>query len=160
MGAIGQAIAHRAQAFGLEIKWFGPRAKPDVAFPHEPDLIKLADWADILAVSARGDQTGLVNADVIKALGSDGILINISRGTVIDEDAVIAALKSGALGGAGLDVFQDEPTPVERWADVPNCTLTPHLGGGTREALYAGSQNVLENIRRFYAGEALLTPLE
>ena len=157
-GAIGKAIGARAQAFGMEIKWFGPRAKPDAAFPYEPDLKALATWADILAVSTRGDQTGLISKEIIAALGSDGILVNISRGNVVDEDALIAALKSGALGGAGLDVFQQEPTPPARWADVPNTTLTPHLGGGTREALYEGSQNVLENLRRFYAGEPLLTP--
>lgn len=159
MGAIGQAIAHRAAAFGLEIKWFGPRAKSEIAHAYEPDLLKLAEWSDILAIAARGDQAGLITADVIKALGSDGILVNISRGTLVDEDALIAALKSGALGGAGLDVFHEEPTPAVRWEGVPNTTLTPHLGGGTREALYAGSQNVLENLRRFYAGEPLLTPL-
>jgi lactate dehydrogenase-like 2-hydroxyacid dehydrogenase len=158
-GAIGQSIAHRAEAFGLEIKWFGPRAKPDVAHAYEPHLLKLAEWSDILAIAARGDQAGLITADIIKALGSDGILINISRGSLVDEDALIAALKSGALGGAGLDVFQEEPTPAVRWENVPNTTLTPHLGGGTREALYAGSQNVMENLRRFYAGEPLLTPL-
>ena len=77
----------------------------------------------------------LISAEIIHALGSDGVLINISRGNVIDEQALITALKSGALGGAGLDVFVEEPAPVERWKDVPNCTLTPHLGGGTREAI-------------------------
>jgi len=161
MGAIGQAIADRAKAFGLEIKWYGPRAKPDISYAYEPDLMKLAEWCDVLAIAARGDKTteGIVNADVIKAVGADGIIINISRGSVIDEDALIAALKSGALGGAGLDVFMEEPTPTSRWADVPNTTLTPHLGGGTREALWEGSQNVLENLRRFHAGEPLLTPL-
>ena len=102
---------------------------------------------------------GIITADVIKALGPDGILVNISRGPLVDEDALIAALKSGALGGAGLDVFQEEPTPAVRWEGVPNTTLTPHLGGGTREALYAGSQNVLENLRRFYANEPLLSPV-
>lgn len=159
MGAIGQAIAARAAPFGLEIKWHGPRPKPDIALPYEPELLKLAEWADVLAVAARGDQTGLISADIIHALGSNGILVNISRGNVVDEDALIAALKSGALGGAGLDVFQQEPTPAARWADVPNVTLTPHLGGGTREALREGAQNVLENLRRFYAGEDLLTPV-
>lgn len=161
MGAIGQAIADRAKAFGIEIKWYGPRAKPDVPYAYEPDLLKLADWAEVLAVSARGDKSTekIINADIIKALGGDGVLVNVSRGNVIDEEALIAALKSGALGGAGLDVFVEEPTPVARWAGVPNCTLTPHLGGGTREALWEGSQNVLENLRRFYAGEPLLTPL-
>lgn len=161
MGAIGHAIADRAKAFGIEIKWYGPRAKPDVPYAYEPDLLKLADWAEVLAVSPRGDKSTekIINADVIKALGSDGVLVNVSRGNVIDEEALIAALKSGALGGAGLDVFVEEPTPVARWAGVPNCTLTPHLGGGTREALWEGSQNVLENLRRFFAGEPLLTPL-
>lgn len=162
MGAIGAAIAHRAAAFGMEIKWYGPRAKPDVKYAYEPDLLKLAEWCSVLAVAARGDKTteGIIDADVIKAVGSDGVIVNISRGVVIDEDALIAALKSGALGGAGLDVFMQEPTPVERWKNVPNTTLTPHLGGATREALYQGSQNVLENLRRFYAGEELLTPLK
>ena len=161
MGAIGQAIADRAKAFGIEIKWYGPRAKPDVPYAYEPDLLKLADWAEVLAVSARGDKSTekIINADIIKALGGDGVHDNVSRGNVIDEEALIAALKSGALGSAGLDVFVEEPTPVARWAGVPNCTLTPHLGGGTREALWEGSQNVLENLRRFYAGEPLLTPL-
>jgi lactate dehydrogenase-like 2-hydroxyacid dehydrogenase len=96
---------------------------------------------------------------VIKALGPDGILVNISRGGVVDEDALISALKSGALGGAGLDVFLQEPTPAARWEGVPNTTLLPHIGGGTRESLYAGSQNAMENLRRFFAGEDLLTPL-
>jgi lactate dehydrogenase-like 2-hydroxyacid dehydrogenase len=162
MGSIGAAIAQRAQSFGFEIKWYGPRAKAGVAFAYEPDLNALAEWADVLAISARGDKSTekLVNADILKALGSDGILINVSRGNVVDEDALIAALKSGALAGAGLDVFVEEPTPAARWAEVPNATLTPHLGGGTREALYAGSQNVLENLRRAIAGEPLATPLQ
>jgi hydroxypyruvate reductase len=161
MGAIGSAIAHRAQAFGMEIKWYGPRAKPNVAYAYEPSLKRLAEWCDVLAVAARGDKAteGIIDAEIIKAVGGDGIIVNISRGSVIDEDALIAALKSGALGGAGLDVFVEEPTPVERWRGVPNTTLTPHLGGATREALYEGSQNVLENLRRFYAGEELLTAL-
>lgn len=159
LGAIGSAIAHRAEAFGMEIKWTGPRAKPDVRHVYEPDLLTLAEWCDILAVAARGDQTGLINAEIIKAVGPDGIIVNISRGGVIDEDAMIAALRSGELGGAGLDVFAEEPTPADRWRDVPNTTLTPHLGGATRESLYEGSQNVLENLRRFYVGEDLLTPL-
>jgi hydroxypyruvate reductase len=162
MGAIGQAVATRASGFGLEIRWFGPRAKASIAHPYEAELIALASWADILAVCARGDKATekLIDARVIEALGSDGLLINISRGSVIDEDALIAALKAGKLGGAGLDVFEQEPTPAERWRDVPNTTLTPHLGGGTREALYAGSQNVLENLRRALAGEPLLTPVQ
>jgi lactate dehydrogenase-like 2-hydroxyacid dehydrogenase len=162
LGAIGQALAVRAEACGMEIRWAGPRPKPDAAWPYEPDLIKLAKWADILAVCVRGDPSTvkLINADVIKALGGDGILVNVSRGNVVDEDALIAALKSGGLYGAGLDVFEEEPTPPEKWAGIPNVTLTPHLGGGTREALVMGAMNVMENLRRHFAGEPLLTPVE
>lgn len=161
MGAIGQAIAARAEPFGFEIKWTGPRAKPDIAHGYEPSLLKLAEWADILALCPRADKTteGMVTAAVIEALGPEGILINVSRGSVVDEDALIAALKAGKLGGAGLDVFTEEPTPVARWADVPNTTLLPHIGGHTSAALFLGAQNVLENLRRHFAGEPLLTPV-
>ena len=113
MGAIGQAIARRAQGFGMDIKWNGPRAKPDIAQAYEPDLTKLAAWADILAVAARGDQPGLIDAGVIAALGEQGYLVNISRGSVVDESAVIAALKTGAVGGAGKEEFAQEPTPAQ-----------------------------------------------
>jgi hydroxypyruvate reductase len=162
MGAIGQAIAARAEAFGLKIRWHGPRRKAEVAHEYESDLHALARWADILAVAARGDASTrqIIDARVIEALGPEGLLVNVSRGSVVDENALISSLKNGRLGGAGLDVFEQEPTPVARWRDVPNTTLTPHLGGGTREALYEGSQNVLENLRRYFAGEPLLTPLD
>ena len=161
LGAIGQALAVRAEACGMEISWTGPRPKPDAPWPFEPDLVKLARWADILAVCVRGDDStvNLIDSEVIKALGGDGILINVSRGNVIDEDALIAALKSGALYGAGLDVYAEEPTPPEKWAGLANVTLTPHLGGGTREALVMGAMNVMENLRRHFAGEPLLTPV-
>lgn len=161
MGAIGAALAVRAQAFGMDIAWTGPRAKPDIAQRYEPDLAALARASDVLAITARGDKSTekLISADIIATLGDNGLLINVSRGSVVDEDALIAALKTGKLGGAGLDVFAEEPTPASRWADVPNLIATPHLGGGTREALFAGAQNVMENLRRHFAGEELLTPL-
>ncbi len=161
MGAIGQAIAARAAPFGLEIKWTGPRAKPDIAYGYEPDLVALASWADILTLCPRADKTteGMVSAKVIEALDDDGILVNVSRGSVVDEAALIAALKAGKLAAAGLDVFEEEPTPVSRWADVPNTTLLPHIGGHTSAALFMGAQNVMENLRRHFANEPLLTPL-
>ena len=110
-GYVAQGVA---RTLGMEVRWCGPRPKPDAACPYEPDLVKLAEWADVLAIAARGDRTTekIVNAEVINALGAEGIIVNISRGSVIDEDAMIAALKSGALGGAGLDVFVTEPTPA------------------------------------------------
>ena len=160
MGAIGRAIAARAAPFGVEIKWHGPRAKPDVAYAYEPSLLALAEWCDILILSVRaGTETeNIIDARILEAIGGEGLLINVSRGSVVDEDALIAALKSGTLGGAGLDVFVEEPTPAERWRDVPNVTLLPHLGGNTRDALIAGVINVSENVRRHFAGEPLLTP--
>jgi len=158
LGAIGDAVARRAAAFGMEIAWNGPRPK-QVAWRYEPDLLSLATWADVLVMALRPDPgtEKMINADVLKALGGDGMLINVSRGSVIDEDALIAALRSGALGSAGLDVFETEPTSADRWPDVPNTTLTPHFGGGTRESIMESAQLVLENLRRHFAGEALAT---
>ena len=161
LGAIGLALAARAVAHGLDVRWTGPRPKPDAPYSFESDLQTLAAWSDILAVCAPGGPAtdGLIDARTIAALGPNGILINVARGSLVDEDALIAALKSGQLGGAGLDVFAQEPTPPARWADVPNVTLTPHLGGATREAIIESAQLVLENVRRFFAGEPLATPL-
>jgi lactate dehydrogenase-like 2-hydroxyacid dehydrogenase len=161
MGAIGQAIADRAKAMKMEIAWYGPRPKPDLLHRYEPDLVALATWADVLTIAAPGgkDTEGLVDARVIQALGDQGILVNIARGSVVDEDALLAALKAGRLFGAGLDVFWQEPTPPERWANVGNVMLTPHLGGGTAASVFGATQNALENLRRHFAGEPLFTPL-
>ncbi|MBI1251278.1 MAG: 2-hydroxyacid dehydrogenase [Alphaproteobacteria bacterium] len=160
-GAIGSAIATRAAGFGLDIRWTGPRPKADAPYPFEPSLLALAEWADILAIAVRADASTekLIDARVLEALGSEGVVINISRGSVIDEDALIAALKARQLGGAGLDVFEEEPTPPARWADVPNVTLTPHLGGGVREALIEFNRITFDNLRRHFAGEPPATPV-
>ncbi|MBI1186624.1 MAG: 2-hydroxyacid dehydrogenase [Alphaproteobacteria bacterium] len=161
MGAIGASIAARAAPFGLEVRWHGPRAKDDVPYPYEADLLALATWADILAVACRADASTekLIDARIIAALGAEGVLINVSRGSVVDEDALIEALKARALYGAGLDVFAEEPTPAARWSDVPNVTLTPHLAGGTRDSIIASGRLVAENLRRHFAGEPLATPV-
>ena len=138
-----------------------PRPKPESGFRYEPDLLKLASWADALAIATPGGKATekLIDAPVLAALGEEGILINVARGSIVDEDALITALRAGKLFGAGLDVFEQEPTPPARWAEFDNVMLTPHLGGGTREALIGTTQNALENLRRHFAGEPLLTPL-
>ncbi len=161
LGAIGSAFAARAEGFGVEIAWTGPRAKPETGYRFEPSLLELAKWADILCVCTRADPgtEKMIGEAVLRALGKDGVLINISRGSVVDEDALIALLKSGELGGAGLDVFQREPTPAERWKDVPNTTLTPHFGGGTRESLQDNFALCAENIRLFFEGKPVKTPV-
>ncbi len=162
LGAIGRAIAERAQGFRLETRWTGPRPKPDAPYPYEPDLEALAAWADILVTAnpALPGTEKMIDARVLKALGPQGIFVNIGRGSLVDEDALIAALNAGELGGAGLDVFAQEPTPAARWANVKNITMTPHIGGGSVESLIAAGQLALENVRLFFAGEPVKTPVK
>jgi lactate dehydrogenase-like 2-hydroxyacid dehydrogenase len=156
-GAIGQAAARRLDAFGPQIRWTGPRYK-ETPYPYVPDLLGLATWADILLVTARADRSnvGLVGGAVFEQLGPNGMVANVSRGSIIDEDALIAALKSGRLGGAALDVFETEPTPGSRWADVPNTVLSPHVGGYATGVRGGIVQLVQSNLRAYFAGSALI----
>jgi lactate dehydrogenase-like 2-hydroxyacid dehydrogenase len=153
LGSIGRAVARRVAAFGPEIRWTGPHRK-DTPFPYCPDLLELADWADILLVTARADSSnlGLINGPVFDRLGPTGIVANVSRGTIMDEDALIDALKAGRLGGTALDVFESEPTPASRWEGVPNTVLSPHVGGFTTGVRRGIQQLVLSNLRAFFSG--------
>lgn len=158
LGHIGEAVAKRLNAFGMPILWWGPNPK-ESRWTRSQSLLQLARDSDALMVCTRGDATGLITAEVIEAVGARGCIVNISRGSVIDEDALIAALKEGRLGMAGLDVFAEEPTPPERWADVPNTVLTPHTAGGTLESIPQMVGMTIENLRRFFHGEPLATPV-
>jgi lactate dehydrogenase-like 2-hydroxyacid dehydrogenase len=157
LGAIGEAVARRAETFGLKVAWWGPNEKPDATWPRAASLLALAGESDILIVAARAgaDNRKLVGRDVIEALGPQGLLVNVARGQLVDEDALIAALTSGALGMAALDVFETEPTPAERWTEVPNVVLSPHTAGATSAALPKMVALTRENLRRFFAGEPL-----
>ncbi len=157
LGAIGEATARRAETFGLKIGWWGPNEKPDAPWPRAESLIALAEASDILIVAARAGEAnrGLIDRAVIDALGPHGLLVNVARGQLVDEDALIAALKDERLGMAALDVFATEPTPAERWTDVPNVVLSPHTGGATSAALPKMVALTRENLRRFFAGEPL-----
>ena len=160
-GRIGEAVAHRAKVMGLEVAWWGPRAKPHAAWPRKDTLLELAGWADILVVASRAEEAnrGLVSREVIAALGPQGLLVNIARGQLVDEEALIAALRSGALGAAALDVFVQEPTPSSRWADVPNTVLTPHTAGATSRGV-AGMMGLLfANLEAVLAGRGPVTPV-
>ena len=161
LGDIGAAIARRAEAFGLTVQWWGPRDKPDCPWPRLKSLDALAAASDILVVAVRAsDETRhLISAPILKALGPEGLLINISRGQVVDEDALIAALRRGDIAGAGLDVFETEPTPAARWADVPNTVLTPHTAGATQAAVPKMMALTRENLRRFFHGQGLINPV-
>lgn len=156
MGNIGRAVAARMAVFTPEIGWWGPRPH-DHPWPRHDSLRALADWCGILIVCARGDNenAGLISAEIIDAIGAEGLFVNISRGHLVDEDALIAALSAGRLGGAALDVFAQEPTDPARWRDVPNATLTPHSAGLTREAIAGLGALVIGNVRSLLTGGEL-----
>jgi glyoxylate reductase len=161
LGAIGEKIAERVAAFETEVGYFSRRQRTDVPWQYFGSLLELATWADVLMVAHRADETNrhMVNAQIIEALGPDGHIVNISRGSAVDEDALIAALKSRKIAGAGLDVFEDEPKVRPELAALPNVVLTPHVGGGTREAFSAMTQAVVANVDAFFNGEPLPHPV-
>lgn len=160
LGAIGEAVARRAEALRMSVAWWGPREKA-APWPRAASVEDLAARSDILVVACKADETnrGLISRAVIEALGPQGLLVNVARGQLVDETALIAALKDGRLGQAALDVFEDEPTDAARWTDVPNTVLTPHTGGATTEAVQGMLMLLLQNLHAAFAGEALKTPV-
>lgn len=160
LGHIGKAVADRAEAFRMSVSWWGPRPH-DAEWPRAESLLALAKASDILVVACKADESnrGLISREILEALGPDGLLVNVSRGQVVDEDALIAALKSGALGQAALDVFVEEPTDPARWADVPNLVLTPHTAGATTAGVQGMLMLLMQNLQAHFAGEPLKTPV-
>ncbi|MDR7155861.1 lactate dehydrogenase-like 2-hydroxyacid dehydrogenase [Sphingobium xenophagum] len=161
MGSIGIAVAERAQVMRMQVSWWGPREKPRLPWPRVASLDALARESDILLVAARADESnrGMISAAVLDALGPEGLLVNVARGQLVDEAALIAALTSGRLGGAAIDVYDPEPTDPARWADVPNVVLTPHIGGATHEAVAHMAQMLLANLTAHFAGQPLISPV-
>ena len=157
MGGIGMATARRAEVMRMRIGWWGPRDKPDLPWPRAESLLALAQDSDILLVAARADESNrrMIDAGVMDALGPQGVLVNVARGQLVDEPALVEALRSGRLGGAALDVFDPEPTDPARWTDVPNCVLTPHTGGATHEAVGRMASSLLANLAAHFAGDPL-----
>ena len=161
LGGIGEALARRCEVVRMPVAWWGPRDKPHARWPRAGSLMELARDSDVLALACRADEgnRGLVSREVIEALGPDGLLVNVARGQLVDEDALIAALRDGRLGSAALDVYAAEPTPAARWADVPNTVLTPHTGGATLPSVVAMQALLRANLAAFFAGEPLKTPV-
>ena len=161
MGAIGIAVAERAQAMKMAIGWWGPRDKPALPWPRAASLMALAADSDIMLIAARADDHNrrMIAAPIMEALGPDGLIVNVARGQLVDEDALIAALTSGRLGGAAIDVFDPEPTDPARWVDVPNVVLTPHTGGATHEAVGRMAQMLMANLTAHFAGAPLPSPV-
>lgn len=161
LGRIGQTIARRAGGFDMELRYHNRRPRHDVPWHYEPSLIELAYWADFLVIAAvGGDETrGLINVDILNALGPHGILVNIARGSVVDETALIAALQQGRLGAAGLDVFEKEPQVPAALRDLNQVVLAPHTASATRETREAMLSLTLENILQFQKTGKVLTSL-
>ncbi|MFX1682412.1 NAD(P)-dependent oxidoreductase [Mitsuaria sp. CC2] len=162
MGTIGLRIARRALAFDMEVGYHNRRERNDSqGCQYFGSALDLAHWADFFIVAAPGGPTTrhIVNAEVLKALGPQGHVVNIARGSLIDTAALAAALAAGELGGAALDVYESEPKPPEALLGFPNVILTPHIAGWSPESVQATVDLFLENARRWEANEPVLTPL-
>ncbi len=161
LGRIGKAIAQRLVAHGMRIAYHGRTRQPEVDWQYFDSLHDLAQAADFLVVACPGGAATkhLIDATVLQALGSKGTLINISRGSVVDEAALTAALQNGAIRGAGLDVFENEPQVTAALMECDNAVLLPHLGSGTHETRRAMGGLVVGNLLAHFSGQPLLTPV-
>jgi hydroxypyruvate reductase len=161
MGRIGKAIAERAQAFRMSIAYTARSAKPELPWAFEASAVALAARSDYLVVITPGGAgtRHLINAEVLQALGPKGVLVNVARGSVVDEAALVHALQTGALGGAALDVFADEPRVPEALLGMPHVVLTPHIGSATHETRQAMCDLAVNNVAAHFAGRPLLSPV-
>tara|TARA_R110001583_G_scaffold6499_9_gene32926 strand:- start:20271 stop:21212 length:942 start_codon:yes stop_codon:yes gene_type:complete len=159
LGRIGQAIANRAQAMDLEIGYFGRHEKPESGYHYKSTLIELAKWSDILVLSCPGGKAtaGIIDKEVLLALGPQGTLINVARGSVVNETDLIAALSSKTIDSAGLDVFAKEPCHGDTFSGLNNVVLSPHHSSGTVETRGNMSQMVVDNLNAHFSGTPLLS---
>jgi lactate dehydrogenase-like 2-hydroxyacid dehydrogenase len=156
MGEIGRKIAARVASFEIEVGYFS-RSKHDVPYQYFPTLDALAEWCSVLmiAVRAGSDTHHAVDANILNKLGKDGYVVNISRGSVIDQEALIRALTDQTIAGAGLDVYATEPHAPDALTAFPNVVLTPHIGGHTLESHVAMQDCVMANLKAYFAGNGL-----
>ena len=161
LGAVGSRIARRAAAFDMAIGYHNRSRRADMPYLYHDSLLGLADWADVLVVSARAsvENRHAVNAAVLEALGPRGHLVNISRGIAVDEDALCTALETGVIAGAGLDVYENEPHVSDRLKALDNVVLTPHIAAASESAQSAQQEVMLGNLRAFFAGQPLVSPV-
>ncbi len=161
LGRIGQAIARRAEGFGMSIAYTTRNRKADCAYPWYPSAEALAREVDFLLVITPGGAAtrGLIDAKVLAALGPKGYLINVARGTVVDQAALVHAVTTGGIAGAALDVFENEPNVPEELRNHENVVLTPHMASATWETRRAMAQLAFDNLQAHFAGKPLLTPV-
>lgn len=159
LGAIGRQIARRAQAFDMPIGYHSRTRRDETGFRWFNDIVSLADWCDFLVIAAPGGKETwhIVSHDVLNALGPNGVLVNVARGTLVDTDAVADALRDKRIWAAALDVYEGEPTPPARLLEFENAVLTPHIGGISPQAIHASVLRFLENAEAHFAGRPLLT---
>ncbi|HEV7599251.1 MAG TPA: 2-hydroxyacid dehydrogenase [Bradyrhizobium sp.] len=160
MGEIGRKIAARAAAFEMDVAYYS-RSKHDVPYHYLPSLEALVEWCGVLVIAVRAgaDTHHMIDAGMLQKLGPDGYIVNISRGSVIDQNALLAALTDKTIAGAGLDVYEKEPHPPDALTGFPNVVLTPHLGGHTVESHIAMQDCVMANLDAFFAGKPLPYPV-
>lgn len=161
LGRIGLAIARRLEAFGLPISYYNRSRRNDVSYAYHSSLAELAAAVDTLIVAAPGgaETRGAVDGSVLRALGPNGVFINIGRGSVVDEAALIAALKDGTIAAAGLDVFESEPHVPDELMALPNAVLLPHVASASHATRGAMGQLVVDNLSRWFLGHPPLTPV-
>ena len=161
MGRIGQAIGRRLEASLVPVSYHSRNPAAGVSYKHYPDLIEMAKAVDTLIVIVPGGASTakMINADVLKALGPRGVLINVARGSVVDEPALIAALKSGTILSAGLDVFAAEPNVPDELKAMQNVVVLPHIGSASVVTRNAMDQLVVDNLKNWFAGKPPLTPV-
>lgn len=161
LGRIGKAVAHRVEAFGLPVSYHNRNKAVDVNYDYYPSLLALAEAVDTLILVAPGgaETAGAVNADVLAALGSDGVLINVGRGTLVDEAALAQALHNGTIAAAGLDVFINEPHVAQVLLDAPNTVLLPHIASASIKTRQAMADLVVDNLIGWFGRGEALTPV-
>ncbi|MCP3474115.1 2-hydroxyacid dehydrogenase [Bradyrhizobium sp. CCGUVB1N3] len=161
MGRIGQAIARRIEASLVPVVYHSRNPSKDVSYKHYPDLIEMAKAVDTLMVIVPGGASTnkMINAEVLKALGPRGVLVNVARGSVVDEPALVQALKSGTILAAGLDVFAAEPNVPDELKTMQNVILLPHIGSASVVTRNAMDQLVVDNLKTWFAGKPPITPV-
>ena len=161
LGRIGKEIARRLAVFKMEVAYYGRREQPDQPYQYFPDLTDMARHVDWLVVIAPGspETAGIVSRQVLEALGPDGHLINVARGSLVDEAALVELLVSGKLGGAALDVFADEPNVPDELMGLDNVVLSPHQGSATTRTRTAMGDLVVRNLAAHFAGQPLISPV-
>jgi lactate dehydrogenase-like 2-hydroxyacid dehydrogenase len=161
LGNIGKAMARRGIGFEMDIGYASRTRQPDVPYRYFDRLVDLAEWCDVLMVAAPGGPATrhAVNAEVLAALGPKGYVVNIARGTIVDSIALGEALRAGRIAGAGLDVFEGEPTRSPALVDAPNIVWSPHVGGHSPDAIHAMVRKLRANLDAHFAGQPVLTPV-